>query len=88
MNRIEKASANVAWLSPAQAARLLGITPQWVRKLAQAGQLRAIETPLGWLIDQEDAIRMAVERQHSGDQRNGASSVADAEQLRRGNGKE
>jgi len=50
------------WLSPALAARRLDVTPQWARKLAQRGQLRGVETALGWLIDPEDVERLARER--------------------------
>ncbi len=38
-------------LTPAQAARRLQVTPQWVVQLADAGRLRSCRTPLGRLID-------------------------------------
>jgi excisionase family DNA binding protein len=39
------------WITPSVAARRLGITPSYVRKLALAGRLRYEQTPLGRLID-------------------------------------
>lgn len=50
-------------LTPAQAARRLGITPQWVVQLADAGRLRSCRTSLGRLIDLDDVERLAIERQ-------------------------
>ena len=52
----------VPWLTPAQAGRLLGVTPQWARRLAQDGRLEGVETPLGWLIEPESVRRMATAR--------------------------
>ena len=39
------------WLSPAQAARVLGVTPQRVRQMTNEGRLRCQWTPLGRMID-------------------------------------
>jgi hypothetical protein len=35
-----------------RASRALGYSPQWTRILIDRGQLQAIDTPLGWLVDQ------------------------------------
>ncbi len=51
------------WLGGAQAARLMGVTPQWVRALAKEGRLEAVETPLGFLYRRTDVERLAGERQ-------------------------
>ncbi len=53
------------WLSGAQAARLLGVTPQWVRALAKESKLDAIESPLGFLYRRADVERLARERGNS-----------------------
>ena len=45
------------WLSPAQAARELGLTPARVRQLMDAGHLRHERTPIGRFID-ADAVRV------------------------------
>ena len=48
------------YLTPAQAARLLGVTSQWVVKLSNRGDLHAILTPLGRLIERrsvEELVR-------------------------------
>lgn len=50
------------WLSPSEAGRVLGTSGQWVKQLARRGQLRGVETSLGWLIDPHDAERLAGER--------------------------
>lgn len=50
------------WLSPSQAARVLGTSGQWVTHLARARKLRGVRTALGWLLDPEDVNRMADKR--------------------------
>lgn len=50
------------WLGGAQAARVLGVTPQWIRALAKEGKLEAVETPLGYIYRRADVERMAQER--------------------------
>ena len=54
--------AEPAWLSPSEAARLLHISSQRVRELADQGRLRAQRTALGRLIDRGDVERLAAER--------------------------
>jgi excisionase family DNA binding protein len=39
------------WLSTGAAAHRLGCSPQWIRELIHLGQLRAIRTSIGNLID-------------------------------------
>ena len=51
------------WLSPAQAARELGLTPQRVRQLLVSGQLRYQATPLGRLIDADAVKALRIERE-------------------------
>lgn len=52
------------WLSPAEAARTLGVTPSRVRQLMAAGYLPHQWTPLGRLVDAAavEAIRDERER--------------------------
>lgn len=50
------------WLSPSEAGRVLGTSGQWVKQLARRGELRGIETSLGWLVDPGDVERLANER--------------------------
>ena len=51
------------WLSPAQAARGLGVTPQRIRQLMASGQLRHERTAIGRLIDPEAAKALRLERE-------------------------
>ncbi len=51
------------WLSPSETARLLGVSTSRVRQLTTVeNKLRFVTTPLGKLIDAEDAHRLAAER--------------------------
>lgn len=51
-----------SWLSPSQAGAMLGTSGQWVTQLARKGELDAVRTPLGWLVNPADVERMASER--------------------------
>jgi hypothetical protein len=51
------------WLSPAQAAQRLGMTPANVRRLADLGRLDARRTPLGRLVRATDVERLRRERE-------------------------
>ena len=51
------------WLSPAQAARILGLTPTRIRQLTTSGQLRHERTAIGRLIDPEAVEALRVERE-------------------------
>jgi hypothetical protein len=50
------------WLSPSEAAALIGTSGQWVTQLARDGKLDSVRTSLGWLINPADAERLASER--------------------------
>lgn len=49
-------------LAPSQAARRLGLSKTMVCLLCRQGQLNAVKTTLGWLIEPEDVERLRVER--------------------------
>ncbi len=51
------------WLSPSHAGRVLGVSGQWVTNLCRKGELRAVRTALGWLVDPDDIERLAGERE-------------------------
>lgn len=51
-----------SWLSPSEAGEVLGTSGQWVTKLARRGELDAIRTSLGWLVNPADVDRLARER--------------------------
>jgi predicted transcriptional regulator len=54
------------WLTPADIARLLGISRQAVHKQLEEGKYeRAIKTRGGWLVDPEAAERVAAERSNN-----------------------
>jgi excisionase family DNA binding protein len=50
------------WLSPAQAALQLHLTPQRIRQLVDTGRLGAVKTPLGRLVKAADVAALAAER--------------------------
>ncbi len=50
------------WMTPAQAAAELGVTPARVRQLADAGRLAVDRTPLGRLISRESVVQMKRQR--------------------------
>jgi len=50
--------------SPAEAARLLGVTPARVRQFMAAGRLPYIRTPLGRLLDADAVDAMVQARAH------------------------
>ena len=51
------------WLTPAETARRLNVTPQWVVRLADSGQIRSERTPLGRLLDIDSVEEFAERRQ-------------------------
>lgn len=51
-----------AWLTPAETARALDLTPQRIAQLARAGRLDGISTPLGRLFRAEAIRELARER--------------------------
>jgi excisionase family DNA binding protein len=66
--------AMVPVLSPSQAARELGVSPQWVVALTKAGRLPCQMTPLGRLIPAEDVERLREEREEAAHAREAATA--------------
>ncbi len=52
----------IGGLRTGEAARLIGMSEQSVRAFVRAGTLKATRTPLGLLIDADDARRLADQR--------------------------
>ena len=50
------------WLTPAEAGQIMGMSKQAVHKHLSEKTLRAVKTHQGWLVDPEDAERVAKER--------------------------
>lgn len=46
------------WLTPGDAAEVIGVSRQWVHKLLEERRLRSVKTRAGWLIDPADAERV------------------------------
>ena len=57
--------ATVDGLRTGEAVRLLVVSEQTVRAFVRARKLRATVTPLGLLMDEPDAHRLAESRQHA-----------------------
>ena len=55
-------TVTIPGLSVAEAARTLGVTPQRVRQILAAGELRYQRASLGRLIDESDVERLRLER--------------------------
>lgn len=64
------------WLSPSEAGDVLGTSGQWVTSLARKGELDAVRTSLGWLINPEDVERLANERLKKAQQKLSAMKYA------------
>jgi hypothetical protein len=64
------------WLSPSQAGAMLGTSGQWVTQLARRGELDAVRTSLGWLINPDDVERLANERLKRAEQKISAMKSA------------
>jgi excisionase family DNA binding protein len=62
-------SLEVEYLSPSQAAARVGVSHQTIVAWMDAGRLRGLRTPIGRLIEKQDAERVAQERRErpSGD---------------------
>ena len=54
------------WLTPAQASRVLGLTTQRIRQLADAGKIHHVVTPLGRILDADSVAELASERRRHG----------------------
>jgi hypothetical protein len=50
------------WLTPAEAGRVMGMSKQAAVKRLEQKTLRGIKTHQGWLVDPEDAERVARNR--------------------------
>ena len=50
------------WLTPAEAGRVMGMSKQAAVKRLEQKTLRGVRTHQGWLVDPEDAERVARER--------------------------
>ena len=50
------------YLSPSEAGEIIGTSGQWVKQLARRGELDAVETHLGWLIEPGSVERLADRR--------------------------
>ena len=50
------------WLTPAEAGRAMGMSKQAAIKRLEQKTLRGVRTHQGWLVDPEDAERVAKER--------------------------
>jgi excisionase family DNA binding protein len=50
------------WLSPAEAARQLGVMPTRVRQLAEDGRLATVRTSLSRLVDPASVERLIAQR--------------------------
>lgn len=64
------------WLSPSEAAALIGTSGQWVTQLARDGKLDSVRTSLGWLINPADAERLASERLERAEEKVSAMKTA------------
>jgi hypothetical protein len=51
-----------SWLTPAEAGRVMGMSKQAAVKRLDQKTLRGVKTHQGWLVDPEDAERVARER--------------------------
>jgi excisionase family DNA binding protein len=58
---IERA-ADEQWMTPSRAARELGLSVAWVKKLVEQGKLEAERTVLGRLIDPKSVAKLKAER--------------------------
>ena len=50
------------WLTPAEAGRVMGMSKQAAIGRLEQQTLRGVKTHQGWLVDPEDAARVARER--------------------------
>jgi hypothetical protein len=50
------------WLTPAEAGQIIGMSKQGTIKRLEQRTLRGVKTHQGWLVDPEDAERVAKEK--------------------------
>ena len=74
--RSEGVKEIASWLSPSQAGAILGTSGQWVTQLARRGELDAVRTSLGWLLNPADVERLANERLERAEQKISAMKSA------------
>jgi hypothetical protein len=55
------------WLTPAQAARHIGVTPAWIRTLMKRDRVQYVATPLGRLVNPDSLASMRAKRRSEGD---------------------
>lgn len=65
------------YVTPAEAARRLGLSVEMVRTWLKAGRIEHVRTPLGRLIPAAEVERIAIERARKGGGRHGAVSPTD-----------
>ncbi len=51
-----------SWLSASQAGDMIGVSGQWISTMARNGDIGAVRTSLGWLINPVEAARIAADR--------------------------
>jgi excisionase family DNA binding protein len=56
-------AAEDGWLTPSAAARELGLSVAWVKKLVEQGKLEAQRTVLGRLIDPKSVAKLKALRE-------------------------
>jgi hypothetical protein len=54
-----------AWLSAAQAARILGVTSARIRQMTLAGRLLYVQTPLGRIYNRAEVEALAASREET-----------------------
>jgi excisionase family DNA binding protein len=63
------------YVTPAEAARRLGLSVEMVRVWLKSGRIEHVRTPLGRLIPTAEVERIATERQRRGGERRGAMTA-------------
>ena len=66
-----------SFLTPAQAARRLGVSVESVRGWLKSGRLKCITTPLGRLIFVSEVERLITERQQKGERRGDVTTTVE-----------
>ena len=63
---LEAGEIGEQWIAPVQAGRQLGVTSARIGQLVSGGQLRALSTPLGKLIDSKSVDALQERRARKG----------------------
>ncbi len=69
------------YVTPAEAARRLGLSVEMVRAWLRTGRIEHVRTPLGRLIPAEEVERIRAERQARGGDRHGDMTVPVGSQI-------